>query len=501
MRKAFRRACAALSACLCLAWLMPAFAAAAPLSDVPDDHWAQAYVTQALELGLMDRQQDGSFGLHQPMTRADFVAALCRVFQWETVSPETSFYTDNQNPSAWYYSAIETARANGALTVQTPLCRPNDAITREEVAVMLVRALGYGPISGLAQELRVPFQDLNTNVGYISMAYELGLVNGTSSSAFSPNEPTTREQAAVFLIRVWTKLHAAAPAVCGVASSADGLDLKGIDAVAVPAVKLAYHGSSKIADNMNDTEVRSIRAIAEECRTKQLLYVSGDTSILRSDSSETAYDIVSEVRRGSWDGVMLDLPGLGMSYRTGYTLLASALRSALPEGKLLYVVADSPVRQGDSPQGYDYTMLSARADRLILRTASYNMQVNQFFTAPLEPMEEIYYALAEMKGKVPTDCLSLWITSTGVSGTSSIPLPQLAQITSNPYATYYYAQRYESPYLTYILYDQPITVWYHNRQSVQARRQLASLFNCNHICLSSLSGPLDQENGILAALQ
>ena len=101
---------------------------------------------------------------------------LCRLFGWEMISPETGSYTDNQDPSAWYFSAVETAYAHGAITDQTDEFRPRDPITREEMAVMLVRAMGYGTIAGLAQDLPMPFQDVTTNAGYIAMAYELGLV-------------------------------------------------------------------------------------------------------------------------------------------------------------------------------------------------------------------------------------------------------------------------------------------------------------------------------------
>ena len=99
---------------------------------------------------------------------------------------------------------------------------------------MLVRAMGYGTIAGLAQDLPMPFRDVTTNVGYIAMAHELGLVNGTAATTFSPDQTATREQAAVMLIRLYDSYHAAAPEKTGIAYSAEGLtDLTGYGAVAV----------------------------------------------------------------------------------------------------------------------------------------------------------------------------------------------------------------------------------------------------------------------------
>lgn len=180
------------------------------------------------------------------MTRGAFVVALCRLFGWEMVTPEAGAYTDNQDKSAWYYSAVETAYANGAITRQTDTFRPREPITREELAVMLVRAMGYGTIAGLAQDLPMPFRDVTTNVGYIAMAHELGLVNGTAATTFSPDQTATREQAAVMLIRLYDSYHAAAPEKTGIAYSAEGLtDLTGYGAVAVGGARLIYAGESR----------------------------------------------------------------------------------------------------------------------------------------------------------------------------------------------------------------------------------------------------------------
>ena len=143
-------------------------------SDVPATHWAADSIRRAVDLGLFQGQTATRFGLGAPMTRGAFVTALCRLFGWEMVTPETGSYADNQDKTAWYYSAVETAYANGAITHQTDTFRPRDPITREELAVMLVRAMGYGTIAGLAQDLPIPFQDVTTNTGYVAMAYETG---------------------------------------------------------------------------------------------------------------------------------------------------------------------------------------------------------------------------------------------------------------------------------------------------------------------------------------
>lgn len=176
-------------------------------SDVPEDHWACAGVRRAAELGLMQGVGDGRFGLGEPMTRAAYATMLCRLFGWEMLTPETGSFTDNQDRGAWYYSAIETAYAHGALFVQGKTCKPNETLLREELAAMNVRALGYTMLAGTLQG-ECPFSDVTTNRGYVTLAYRLGLMEGVGGGQFQPRESALREQAAVVLLRLYDRMHA-----------------------------------------------------------------------------------------------------------------------------------------------------------------------------------------------------------------------------------------------------------------------------------------------------
>ena len=121
-------------------------------SDVPDKNWASQSIAQCKQYNLLQGIGNGKFGLGQKMTRAAYAAALCRLMGWKTVTPEKGSYTDNQDAKKWYYSAIETASAHDVFSGHSTTCRPNDPITREEMAAMTVRALGYSTLSGTTRE-------------------------------------------------------------------------------------------------------------------------------------------------------------------------------------------------------------------------------------------------------------------------------------------------------------------------------------------------------------
>lgn len=192
---------------LCMGLSRPAFAEKARYSDVPEDHWAAEDVERAAELGLFYGVGGGEFGLGQPISRAAFATALVRLFDWETTAPGKASFSDVA-PDAWYYAAIETACANGAVAGSDQTFRPDEDITRGEMAAMLVRGLGYTSLAGTASGYDSPFTDVTANKGFITLAYDMGIMNGLGDGLFNPDGTATREMAAVMLVRTSDRLNA-----------------------------------------------------------------------------------------------------------------------------------------------------------------------------------------------------------------------------------------------------------------------------------------------------
>lgn len=175
--------------------------AAGAYLDVPADHWAAENIGRATELGLFQGVGGGMFGLGQPITRAAFATALVRLFGWEEVNPDQPSYTDVARGD-WYYTAVETLLANDAVAAASRAFRPEDELTRGEMASMLVRGLGYTSLAGAAEAYDVPFTDVTVNKGFITVAHDLGVMSGMGSNRFEPDLSATREQAATVLARV-----------------------------------------------------------------------------------------------------------------------------------------------------------------------------------------------------------------------------------------------------------------------------------------------------------
>ena len=140
MKRRLRRTWAGVLACvlLCTAAAVPA--SAAGFQDVPAGHWAEESIQRCVELGFFQGESATRFGVGEGITRAAFAVVLCRFFGWETAVPAQTPFEDVA-PDAWYAGAVKAAYDHGAITDQSPTFRPEETLTREELAVMLVRAL------------------------------------------------------------------------------------------------------------------------------------------------------------------------------------------------------------------------------------------------------------------------------------------------------------------------------------------------------------------------
>ena len=173
---------------LTLGLAVSASAADTGYSDVPEGHWSAESVRRATELGLFNGVGGGKFGRGQPISRAAFVTALVRLFDWQEITPTQATFTD-VTADRWFYSAVETACANGAVVAIGKNFRPTDNLSREEMAVMLVRGLGYASLAGAAARYSSPFTDVSVSRGFITVAYDMGIMSGIGDGKFAPTPP------------------------------------------------------------------------------------------------------------------------------------------------------------------------------------------------------------------------------------------------------------------------------------------------------------------------
>ena len=123
--------------------------------------------------------------------------------------------------------------------------------------------------------------------------------------------------------------------------------------------------------------------------------------------------------------------------------------------------------------------------------------IGDLTAAPLEPLEETYYSLSQMRDLVDADKLSLMITSTGSAWGEGIhgetlTGEEIESILADRYTHSFYSSRYACAYLEGEWLDTPVTVWYLNGQAIEERTQLGRLFNVEQLCVRELDQALPE---------
>lgn len=521
---------------------VPAFAL--EYSDVPRDHWAYSEIQKAGEIGFMSGMGDGTFGLGQNVTRAQFVSMLVRMFGWGA-SEGTGF--SDVAPGDWYYSDVLTASDMGVLDTTEAYFRPNDNITREEMAVMIIKALGYGELAEEIANDGVPFSDVTENKGYISLAYEFGIISGRGGSIFDPNGTALREDAAAMMVRCYDKYNSYVDFVHGfyAFSSYSQKDMASkMDTVSFGWSRMEYSDEDGVVVNtttQNDNEWNVPEGYTDiveylkdnNVETNLNVYMSASESddaetILSSAENRTAAvnAIIEELTvdykqlgYNPYSGVTIDFENLrGSEMRQNFTAFLTELNEELDSiGKSLYVAVQPPMRSGAYFDGYDFKAIGEVCDKIIVmaydyyaKTITSDVMESGFTTTPVTPFDEVYYALKvitdENTGVADKSKVVLGLSMSNVGWTvvdgvivnstgKTYTYEEIADMINNG-AEVKYSDKYKNPYIVYDDGEEKQIIWYEDETSVKDKIKLAEMFGIDGISIWRI-GLIPEEGGNL----
>ena len=113
-------------------------------TDVDKNHWAYESVKNIVDAGIMEKDSKGRFNPGGIVSRGDFAVLLVKVLDLPLVNPQKGTFADIPETSK-YYKYVETAKyyLTGYRTSKGDFFRPEEASVREDIAVAMVKALGY----------------------------------------------------------------------------------------------------------------------------------------------------------------------------------------------------------------------------------------------------------------------------------------------------------------------------------------------------------------------
>ncbi|ATW28224.1 S-layer homology domain-containing protein [Candidatus Formimonas warabiya] len=159
-------------------------------------HWAQANIETLVSRGAIGGYPGGSFKPDSNITRAEFAVVLVKAFQLDTKQGKTFADTANH----WAKDAISIAAAYGIVDgYSDTVFAPDDPITREQMAVMMMKAAELKPVAG-----QLTFTDSNRIAPWAKEAVMAttmeGIMKGYPDHTFKPKGNATRAEAVTVVI-------------------------------------------------------------------------------------------------------------------------------------------------------------------------------------------------------------------------------------------------------------------------------------------------------------
>jgi hypothetical protein len=179
-------------------------------ADVPATHWATEIIGIMAAKHMLDGVTETDFSPEASVTRAEFAAMAARLLGLPATVYSGGFA--DVAPGDWYANIIAASVREGILEGSAEGIRPLDRITRQEMAVMVMRVYGKianSPSNSQAGAGTVSFADNGEIASWatkaVAQAQQIGLINGQPGNRFTPLDTATRAEAAAVLYRLLDK--------------------------------------------------------------------------------------------------------------------------------------------------------------------------------------------------------------------------------------------------------------------------------------------------------
>lgn len=159
-------------------------------------YWAEKNIEELVTMGAVTGYSDATFKPDNPITRAEFATMLVKAFRLEP--KQGKMFTDTMNH--WARDTISTAAAYGIVGgYDDKTFGPDDLITREQMAVMIVKTTKLELASG-----ELSFTDSKKISAWakdsIITALNGKIMKGYSDGSFKPNDNATRAEAVTVIV-------------------------------------------------------------------------------------------------------------------------------------------------------------------------------------------------------------------------------------------------------------------------------------------------------------
>ncbi|MBB3108005.1 putative repeat protein (TIGR02543 family) [Paenibacillus phyllosphaerae] len=178
--------------------------------DVPSNHWAARTLEVLAAKHIINGTSDTSFTPNGQTTRAEFTSLLVRALGLTKAASSVPF--DDVQAGQWYAEEVAIAYEAGLVTgITENVFDPNATITREQMAVLLVRAYEYknSAIAATGQETADLEDSSNISswaVEGVNKAIAAELLQGKGNGIFDPASDANRGETAQAILNLFDAL-------------------------------------------------------------------------------------------------------------------------------------------------------------------------------------------------------------------------------------------------------------------------------------------------------
>jgi uncharacterized repeat protein (TIGR02543 family) len=166
-------------------------------------HWAKASIKQAVSSGIVTGYQDGTFKPDKTVTRAEFAVMLMNALKTEGAGAALTF-TDTAKIGSWAQKAVAQAVQAGIINgYEDGTFRPAGEITRAEMAAMIAGALGKDSEANATATSFADDNDIPTwAIAAVAYVKQASIMQGKGDNQFAPGDHATRAEAVTVLLNM-----------------------------------------------------------------------------------------------------------------------------------------------------------------------------------------------------------------------------------------------------------------------------------------------------------
>lgn len=161
--------------------------------------WMEPYLEKLVSWGVMRGDSSGDLHPDRTLTRGEFVVLVNRAFGYDDTSASVPFR--DVKAADWYYDDINIGYTTGYFNgTSKSTASPNNSVTREQAAVLLGRNLALDDDPGASLDFTDSNTLSNYSRGLIRSSVVEGILSGYGDGSFKPKQSITRGQMAVLLV-------------------------------------------------------------------------------------------------------------------------------------------------------------------------------------------------------------------------------------------------------------------------------------------------------------